>query len=85
MDKKRKALLKGAAQKLEATVHVGKDGVTDKVVEEVVRQLKQKHLVKVRLLPSMEEGRHEAAEKLASKASATLVEVRGRTAVLAED
>ena len=85
MDKKRKALLKGAAQKLEATVHVGKDGVTDKVVEEVVRQLKQKHLVKVRLLPSMEEDRHEAAEKLASKASAALVEVRGRTAVLAED
>lgn len=85
MDKKRKAFLKGAAQKLEATVHVGKDGVTDKVVEEVVRQLKQKHLVKVRLLPSMEEDRYEAAEKLASKASAALVEVRGRTAVLAED
>lgn len=83
MDKKRKAALKGAAQQLDATVHVGKDGVTEKVVEEVVKQLKRKRLVKVRLLPSMEEDRHEAAERLAAAASAVLIEVRGRTAVLA--
>jgi len=85
MDKKRKASLKGAAQQLDATVHVGKDGVTDEVVAEVVRQLKQKRLVKVRLLPSMEEDRREAAERLAAKADAVLIEVRGRTAVLARD
>jgi len=85
MDKKRKAQLKGDAQRLEATVHVGKDGVTDEVVGEVVKQLKTRRLVKVKLLPSMEEDRHEAAERLAAKASAELVEVRGRTAVLARD
>lgn len=85
MDKKRKAQLKGAAQHIEATVHVGKDGVTAEVVDEVVKQLKRKRLVKVRLLPSMEQDRHEAAEKLASAAAAVLVEVRGRTAVLAKD
>jgi len=78
-------MLKGAAQKLDATVHVGKDGLTDEVVGEVRRQLERKRLVKVRLLPSMEEERHEAAERLAAKASAVLVEVRGRTAVLARD
>jgi RNA-binding protein len=85
MDKRRKAQLKGAAQHLEATVHVGKEGVTEKVVDEVRKQLKKKRLVKVKLLPSMEEDRHEAAERLAAGASAVLVEVRGRTAVLARD
>lgn len=85
MDKKRKAQLKGTAQHIDVTVHVGKDGVTEEVVAEVVRQLKQKRLVKVRLLPSMEMDRHDAAEKLASQASAVLVEVRGRTAVFARD
>lgn len=85
MDKRKKAQLKGAAQHLEVTVHVGKDGVTDKVVDEVRKQLKRKRMVKVRLLPSMEENRHLAAERLASSASAVLVEVRGRTAVLARD
>lgn len=85
MDKKRRALLKGAAQKLDATVHVGKDGVTDSVVQEVERQLKQKRLVKVKLLPAMEEDRYDAAERLASKASAVLIEVRGRTVVLAKE
>lgn len=85
MDKKRKAYLKGAAQALEPSVHVGKDGVTGDVVAEVVRQLKRKRLIKVRLLSSMAEDRHRAAERLAAEASATLVEVRGRTAVLARD
>lgn len=85
MDKKRKAQLKGAAQRIEATVHVGKDGVTDEVVAEVVKQLKRKRLVKVRLLPSVEQDRREVAERLASGASAVLVEVRGRTAVLARE
>lgn len=85
MDKKRKAQLKGDAQALEPSVHVGKDGVTGEVVAEVVRQLKKKRLVKVRLLPSMAEDRHQAAERLATEASAVLVEVRGRTAVLARD
>jgi RNA-binding protein len=85
MDKKRKAQLKGAAQHLEATVHVGKDGVTAEVVAEVAKQLKSKRLVKVRLLPSVEEDRHAVAERLASEASAALVEVRGRTAVLAKE
>lgn len=85
MDKKRRAMLRGAAQSLEATVHVGKDGVTDKVVDEIKRQLKAKRIVKVKLLPSMEQDRYEAAEKLAAGASAVLIEVRGRTAVLATD
>lgn len=85
MDKRRRAQLKGAAQHIEATVHVGKDGVTDDVVAEVAKQLKSKRLVKVRLLPSIEQDRHEAAEALASRASAALVEVRGRTAVLAKE
>jgi RNA-binding protein len=85
MDKKRIAQLRGAAQAIEPTVHVGKDGVTEEVVAEVSRQLKKKRLVKVRLLSSMGEDRHDAAEKLAADASAVLVEVRGRTAVLARE
>jgi RNA-binding protein len=85
MDKKRRAQLRGAAQHIEATVHVGKEGVTAEVVAEVAKQLKAKRLVKVRLLPSVEEDRRGVAERLASEAAAVLVEVRGRTAVLAKE
>jgi len=33
-------------------VHIGKGGVDERVVEEVRRQLKRQHLIKVRVLPS---------------------------------
>jgi RNA-binding protein len=85
MDKKRIRELRGKAQALDVTIHVGKDGVTDKVVAELTRQLKQKRLVKVKLLASMEQGKEEAADSLARATSSTLVEVRGRTAVYAID
>jgi RNA-binding protein YhbY len=39
----------------------------------------------VRLLSSFEADRHESAEKLARVSSSVLVEVRGKTVVLARD
>ncbi len=82
MDKKLRKELRGTAQSLSATVHVGKDGVTEEVAKEVSRQLERVELVKVRLLPSLEQGRDPVAEELASRSSSELVEVRGRTVVL---
>lgn len=67
------------AQRLEATLQVGKAGVTDAVVTELVVQLTERKLVKVKLL----KGDTKAdARRLAERAGAELVEVRGRTAVL---
>ena len=85
MDKKRIIELRGKAQTLKSTVHVGKDGITATVVEEIDRQLKKTKLVKVKLLPALELDRKEAAAELARACSATLVEVRGRTVVLASE
>lgn len=85
LDKKRIAEMRTKAQTLQPTLHVGKEGVTGEVAEELGKQLKKNKLVKVRLLQSMEADRHEAGEQLAKAASAVLIEVRGRTVVLAVD
>lgn len=85
MDKKRKAFLKGEAQHIDVTIRIGKGGITEEVLDEVRRQLKHRRLIKAKLLPSVEEDRYEAAEKLAAGAPAELIEVRGRTVVLARD
>ena len=85
MDKKRIIDLRGKAQALKSTVHIGKDGITATAVDEINKQLKRTKLVKVRLLPALEQERGEAAEALARACSATLVEVRGRTVVLASE
>lgn len=85
MDKKRIIELRGRAQALQATVHIGKDGITLTVIDEVARQLKKSKLVKVKLLPSSESERTEAGFALAGATSSTLVEIRGRTIVLATE
>jgi RNA-binding protein len=85
LDKKRIIELRGKAQALKPTVHVGKDGATEKVVAELVNQLRKNKLVKAKLLPSVEADRKSMGEVLATKTESTLVEVRGRTVVLAKD
>ena len=82
MDAKEMRRLRKEAQALKVTLHVGKDGVTQEVAEELERQLKKHRLVKIRLQPSLEMDRSEAGSELARVSSSTLVEVRGRTVVL---
>ncbi|OGS44466.1 MAG: hypothetical protein A3K76_03470 [Euryarchaeota archaeon RBG_13_57_23] len=77
--------LRARGQALQATVYVGKEGITEKVVDEISRQLDKHKLVKVKLLPAVEQDRKEAAQELADKSSSVLVEVRGRTVLLAKE
>ncbi|OGS56924.1 MAG: hypothetical protein A3K60_01915 [Euryarchaeota archaeon RBG_19FT_COMBO_56_21] len=85
MDKKTIIELRGKGQAIQATVYVGKDGISDKVLDEISRQLDKNKLVKVKLLPAVEQDRKEAAQELAIKSSSVLVEVRGRTVLLAKE
>ncbi|UCE92211.1 MAG: YhbY family RNA-binding protein [Methanobacteriota archaeon] len=77
--------LRAEAQSLRPTVLVGRDGVTEEVVSEVTRQLKAREVVKVRLPETPSGDRKALARGLAERASARLVEVRGRTAVLCRE
>ncbi len=76
--------MRGQAASLEATTHVGKNGITPSLVEEVSRQLKDNKLVKIKLLKSAVEAmpREELGRELAQKTSAELIEVKGNTVVL---
>ena len=85
MDKKMTIELRAKGQSLQSTVYVGKEGITEKVLDEISRQLDKHKLVKVKLLPAMERDRKEAAQELAVKSRSVLVEVRGRTVLLAKE
>jgi RNA-binding protein len=67
-------------QDLKPTVWIGKQGCTGTMIEEIVSQLKKRKLIKVKWLQNTEVD----PEAIAAQAKATLVEVRGRTMVLAE-
>ncbi len=77
--------LKRDAVHLSPILNVGKSGITDALVDELLKQLKQNKLVKVKILKSAAVGSTERmalAEKLSSRTGTKLVEVRGSNAVL---
>lgn len=84
MDTKRILELRGDAAKIEASTHIGKNGVTPSLIEEIKRQLKDNKLIKVKLLKSAVEAmpREEMAKELAEQTRSELIEVKGNTVVL---
>jgi len=67
------------------TIHVGKEGVSGSVADELRKQLAKNKLVKVKLLEAAGEDKERVAAELVQKSEGTLVEIRGRTVVLARD
>ncbi|MEM0340926.1 MAG: YhbY family RNA-binding protein [Acidilobaceae archaeon] len=67
-------------------VQIGKQGLTEGVINEIKARLEKKEIVKVKILKSalVVTGltRQEIAEKVSHAVRATLVDVRGRTFIL---
>ncbi|NLI74330.1 MAG: YhbY family RNA-binding protein [Euryarchaeota archaeon] len=84
MNKARKKELLGKGSKLEPTVHIGKEGVSEGVVEELRAQVKRTRLVKVRVLPNADLPIKEVATELAERSGSVVVDVRGFTVLLCD-
>jgi RNA-binding protein len=84
MEKEKLYQLKSEANQISPVLNIGKNGVTDTLIEELNKQIKANRLVKVRVLKSAEEGKDvkTIAEEIADATRSTLIEVRGRTVVL---
>ncbi len=79
---KQRRYLRSLGQRLTATLHVGRDGVTGAVVEQAGTQLSAQELIKVRVSENAPASRHETADELAARTRAEVVQVLGRTALL---
>jgi len=73
--------LKGQAQRLEASVRLGRGGVSPAFLAGLDRELTQHQLVKVRLY-DLKDQRHEIGEQLARESGSHLVTVIGHVVVL---
>ncbi|AKB80408.1 RNA-binding protein YhbY [Methanosarcina horonobensis HB-1 = JCM 15518] len=84
MEKEKLYQLKSDANKISPILNIGKNGVTDTLIEELNKQIKANRLVKVKVLKSAEEGKDlkTIADELAEATRSTLIDVRGRTVVL---
>lgn len=76
--------LKARSHHLEPVVWIGKSGLTNKVIEEIKKQLKKKRLIKVKMLKQSLEGKNkkELAQEIAQKTGSVVVHQVGFAAVL---
>jgi len=73
------------ANELSPTVHVGKDGLDEGVLEEIRMQLKNARLIKIKVLSNSDGDAKELAEKIAESTNSVAVDVRGSVIVLTDN
>jgi len=66
------------------TVWIGKNGVTEEVVDEVKKQLKSNEIVKIRILKKafVQKSLKELTNKLLEQTESELIDARGHTILL---
>ena len=79
----RKELMR-RANDLSPTVHVGKDGVDEGLLNEIVTQLKKNRLIKVKVLSNAESDASEISTMIAEATGSVIVDVRGGVVVLTD-
>lgn len=74
--------LRSLGHELSPTVQIGKDGITDGVVDATARALLDHELIKVRVGTEAPDDRSDCLAALAKATAAELVQVLGRTGLL---
>ena len=79
---KQKQYLKSLAVKLPAYVQIGKEGLTESVIQSVEDVLLARELIKVKINQNFDEDIRDTAALLAEKMDCQIVQVIGRNCVL---
>ncbi|MDR2168337.1 MAG: ribosome assembly RNA-binding protein YhbY [Clostridiales bacterium] len=82
LNSKDRAALRARAHHLTAIFHVGKGGVTPAMIAGVREALEARELIKIALLDNCELEVKEAAEIVASRSGAEIVQIIGKKFVL---
>ena len=79
---KERASIRALAHKVKVSVLVGKDGLTENVLNEIDTALYNKELIKVKLLKSADVDKHQAMQDIAQKLDAEQILIVGNILVL---
>ncbi|HDJ38664.1 MAG TPA: YhbY family RNA-binding protein [Methanosarcinales archaeon] len=67
---------------MKPVVNIGKNGVTDQIIDEIREQMKGKSEIKIRILRNAPASATVVADEVASRTGFGIRDVRGRTAIL---
>lgn len=79
---KQRSYLRKKGNQMNPVVQVGKNGISSGLVEQVEEVLEAKELIKVRILDNSLYTAREAAEELAKKCEAEIVQVIGNVCLI---
>ena len=79
---KQRAYLRGLANKITPIFQIGKGGISDMLVQQVNDALKAREMIKLRVLENAPVFAREAAQELAEKCGAEIVQVIGSRFIL---
>lgn len=79
---KRRAYLRKKAHDLDALVRIGKEGVTDNLIQSILDAIESRELIKVKILQNCEEEKMEIMEQLSQCKELEVVGIIGRTIIL---
>ena len=82
LNRRQRAQLRGLANSMETILQVGRSGVTENTLKQVSDALEARELIKLRTLETCPISSREAAEEIAEKTGADVVQVIGTRFVL---
>lgn len=74
--------LRTEGKPLEPIIRIGKEGLNDKVIGEIMKVLKKRKLIKIRILKSSKESKGSIIDEISEKTGSVLVEKVGSVVVL---
>ena len=79
---KQRAYLRSLAQNLTPIFQIGKNGVNDNQIKQISDALEARELIKINLLDSTPDDKHEIANELAEKSNSDVVQIIGKKITL---
>jgi len=83
-EKEAKKEIMRRSNEINATLHVGKDGLKESVFEELRMQIKAHRIVKIKVLPGAESSAADIAGALAEATDSVIVDTRGNVVILTD-
>ena len=72
------------ATELTSTVHVGKDGIDEGLLNEITSQLKKHRLIKIKVLSNTDMSTSDTADQISEATNSVVVDVRGGVIILTD-
>ncbi|MFA6804661.1 MAG: YhbY family RNA-binding protein [Candidatus Methanomethylophilaceae archaeon] len=83
-EKEAKKEIMRRATEIKPTVHVGKEGLDQGLTDEIIAQLKNRRIIKVRVLDNSGDAADDIAKTVADSTDSVIVDVRGSVIVLTD-